>query len=128
MRHAAACSRRCAFNAATPASFARVAQVSNTGASRSTLPPTNALTSSRTSFRRRASTRSTFVNAIAPRWMPSSSTIARCSRVCGITPSSAAITSSAKSMPLAPAVIVCTSLSWPGTSIRPSTSPLSSGT
>ena len=41
---------------------------------------------------------------------------ARCSRVCGITPSSAATTSRKRSMPVAPATIVRTKRSWPGTS------------
>ena len=49
-----------------------------------------------------SSTRSILLNATAPRATPSSSRIARCSRVCGITPSSAATTSSAKSIPHAP--------------------------
>ena len=39
-------------------------------------------------------------------------------------PSSAAIVSSAKSMPLAPASIVCTKRSWPGTSMKPRTAPV----
>ena len=67
-----------------------------------------------------ASTRSDLVSATQPRSMPSRSTIARCSRVCGITPSSAATTSNTKSMPLAPASMLCTKRSWPGTSTKPS--------
>ena len=67
---------------------------------------------------------SILVSATAPRVRPSSSRISRCSRVCGIAPSSAATTSSAKSMPVAPASMVWTSLSWPGTSTKPSTSPI----
>ena len=59
---------------------------------------------------------SVFVSATTPCPRPSSSQIARCSRVCGITPSSAATTSSTRSMPVAPATIVRTSPSWPGTS------------
>ena len=38
-------------------------------------------------------------------------------------PSSAATTSNTKSMPVAPATMVCTSRSWPGTSTKPSFSP-----
>ena len=53
--------------------------------------------------------------------MPSRSTIARCSRVCGITPSSAATTRRTKSIPVAPASMLCTNFSWPGTSTNPST-------
>ena len=45
--------------------------------------------------------------------------MARCSRVCGMTPSSAAMTRSARSIPVAPATIVRTNASWPGTSITP---------
>ena len=48
--------------------------------------------------------------------MCSSEQIARCSRVCGITPSSAAITSMARSMPPTPASMFLTKRSWPGTS------------
>ena len=53
--------------------------------------------------------------------MPSRSRIARCSRVCGMTPSSAATTRSAKSMPVAPASMLLTNRSWPGTSTKPRT-------
>ena len=56
IRHAAAAACRCAFSSATPGSSARTAQVSNTGASWSTLPLRNARTSSCTSCRRCAST------------------------------------------------------------------------
>ncbi len=47
---------------------------------------------------------------------PSSSRIARCSIVCGITPSSAATTSRNRSTPVAPATMVRTKRSCPGTS------------
>lgn len=72
-----------------------------------------------TSVMRAGSTRSILVSATSARRMPSNSTMARCSRVCGITPSSAATTSSTQSMPLAPASMLCTKRSWPGTSIKP---------
>ena len=55
-----------------------------------------------------AMTRSALVSATSAASMPSRSMIARCSSVCGLHPSSAATTSSAKSMPLAPASMVCT--------------------
>ena len=45
--------------------------------------------------------------------------MARCSRVCGMMPSSAATTSSARSTPDAPATMVRTKSSWPGTSTTP---------
>ena len=50
--------------------------------------------------------------------------MARCSRVCGMTPSSAAMTRTTKSMPVAPASMLCTRPSWPGTSTKPMISPL----
>ena len=53
----------------------------------------------------------------------SRSTMARCSRVCGITPSSAATTSSTASMPHTPASMLRTKRSWPGTSTKPSVRP-----
>ncbi len=46
-----------------------------------------------------------------------------CSRVCGITPSSAATTSRNMSIPVAPATIVRTNRSWPGTSTTDSRRP-----
>ena len=79
-----------------------------------------ARTSSATSASQSASTRSLLVSATTPPRTPSSVRIARCSRVCGITPSSAAITSSARSTPVAPASIVRTNASCPGTSTTPS--------
>ena len=80
-----------------------------------------------TSASRSGVARSAFVSAIRPRSMCSRSRIARCSSVCGMTPSSAATTSRAMSMPLAPAAIVCTKRSWPGTSMKPSVKSSSSG-
>src|SRR5712692_4654329 len=73
-------------------------------------------TSSRTSSSHSSSTRSIFVSATTPRRTRSRSRIARCSRVCGMTPSSAATTSRAASMPPTPASIFLIKLSWPGTS------------
>ena len=46
----------------------------------------------------------------------------KCSRVCGITDSSAATTSSTASMPWAPASMLRTKRSWPGTSMNEATS------
>ena len=51
-----------------------------------------------------------------PRGMRSSRQMSKCSRVCGITDSSAATTSSTQSMPPTPASMFCTKRSWPGTS------------
>ena len=52
---------------------------------------------------RPSSATSHLVRAMAQRLMPSRSQMATCSRVCGITPSSAATTSSTRSIPVAPA-------------------------
>ena len=64
------------------------------------------------------------VSATTPRAMPSSPQMSRCSRVCGITPSSAATTSTTRSMPTAPATMVRTKRSCPGTSTTPTVSPV----
>ncbi len=66
--------------------------------------------------RDRASTASTFVTATTPRSTPSSRRIRRCSSVCGLGPSPASTTSRKRSTPVAPATIVRTKRSWPGTS------------
>ncbi|CAM5215576.1 hypothetical protein BTHI11S_04137 [Bosea thiooxidans] len=79
--------------------------------------------SAATSDSRAPSARSAFVSATTVCSIPSSRAMATCSRVCGITPSSAATTSSRRSMPEAPASIVCTNFSWPGTSMKPMTLP-----
>ncbi len=71
----------------------------------------------------RRSTRSVLVSATMPDLMRRSWQIARCSRVCGITPSSAAITSSARSIPPTPASMFFTKRSWPGTSTISITTP-----
>ena len=55
--------------------------------------------------------------------MRSSWQIARCSRVWGITPSSAAITSMTRSIPPTPASMFFTNRSWPGTSTMPRVMP-----
>jgi hypothetical protein len=51
---------------------------------------------------------SALVRATTPCCTPSRSMTARCSTVCGITPSSAAITRRKRSMPVAPATMVRT--------------------
>ena len=69
------------------------------GAWRNELPATSAVTSSRTNPSQAWSTRSALLSTTTPCSMPSRSMIARCSRVCGIGPSSAAITSRTASIP-----------------------------
>ena len=69
------------------------------------------------SSRRSPSTRSALVRATSPLRTWSRSRMARCSRVWGMTPSSAATTSRAMSMPPTPASMLRTKRSWPGTSM-----------
>jgi hypothetical protein len=69
------------------------------------------------------STMSVLVSATTPVEMPSREQISRCSRVWGMTPSSAAMTSTTKSMPAAPATMFFTKRSCPGTSTMPSLLP-----
>ena len=118
---------RCASKAATPGSLSTLAAVGNTGLPASGVAASSAPISRSTCATRSPSARSILVNATAPRVTPSSCKIARCSRVCGITPSSAATTSKAKSMPVTPEAMVRMNFSWPGTSITPSTVPSASG-
>ena len=97
------------------------------GAPAKPLWASRARTSAWASASRSGVTRSHLVSATTPRVSPSRSRMARCSRVCGIGPSSAATTSITWSMPVAPASMLRTSFSWPGTSTKPSTSPSGSG-
>ncbi len=115
----AACSRRCAPSASTP--VPSTDETGNTGQCAAGVPRSRDASCSSTAARRAASTASILVSAITPRVMPSCSRMSRCSSVCGMTPSSAATTSSARSMPVAPASMVCTKRSCPGTSMKPST-------
>ena len=102
----------------SPTPSPRVAETGMMGAWARGVSASSAVTCWVTSCTRASSTRSILVMATTPRSMPSSDRTARCSRVCGITPSSAATSSRAKSMPVAPEIIVCSSFSWPGTSMR----------
>ncbi len=70
-----------------------------------------------------ASATSHLVSTMAPRGMASSRQMWKCSRVCGITDSSAAMTSRTASMPWAPASMLRTNRSWPGTSMNDATAP-----
>ena len=62
---------------------------------------------------------SIFVSTVRPRFTRSSAQMSRCSRVCGITASSAAMTSMTASMPPMPASMFLTNRSCPGTSMNP---------
>ncbi len=122
---ACACASKCWRSASTPSPV--MADTSNIGAPASAVGESNSLTSARTcasrSARVAASSRSTLVMATLALGTPSSESTAKCSRVCGMTPSSAATMSSACAMPVAPASMVCSSFSWPGTSTKPSDTP-----
>ncbi len=104
-----------------------VAEVPTRGAPAYRVSARRARTSSSTRPYHSSSTRSVLVSATTISGTPSSSTISRCSDVCGITPSSAATTRRTTSMPVAPATIVRTKSSWPGTSTTPSWSSSSPG-
>ena len=87
-------------------------------------PGTSSRASSSASSSVSGSTASAFVTATTPCSTPRSRRIARCSCVCGRAPSAASITSRNRSMPVAPATIVRTKRSWPGTSTSDSARPL----
>ena len=91
------------------------------------VPRNTSRTSSCTSASHSSSSmRSIFVSATTPRRTRSKSRIARCSRVCGITASSAATTSIARSIPPTPASMFLMKSSCPGTSTMLTSSPLGS--
>src|SRR5262245_38371742 len=106
-----------AFNSATPAPVA--ADVGTSGASARKLSATNSRTSMDTTSRVVSSTRSHLVSAMTPVVRPRRRRISRCSRVWGMTESSAATTSRARSIPVAPASIFLMNRSCPGTSTTP---------
>ena len=68
-------------------------------------------------------TKSILVNATIPLLICRRSRMARCSRVWGITPSSAAMTRSTASMPQTPASMFSMKSRWPGTSTMPTSEP-----
>ncbi len=88
-----------------------------TGASHATAEPRSRdSTSLSTRSSHSSSARSALVIATTPLRTPRNSRIARCSAVWSITPSSAATTMRATSIPVAPATMLRTKSSWPGTS------------
>src|SRR6185436_19016710 len=89
------------------------------GAPENGVPARSSPTSSSASSRRSGVTRSTLVSATRPEGMPRSEQTARCSRVCGFTPSSAATTRSITRMPPRPARALWRNRSCPGTSTKP---------
>ena len=99
------------------------AETGTSGASARKVPVKYCRTSSVTSSSHSGSTRSILVRTISPRSTPSSRQISKCSRVWGMMPSSAAMTKATRSMPAAPATMLRTNFSWPGTSTIPSRCP-----
>ena len=93
------------------------------GADSRNVPASVARTSSAASSTSSGSTMSIFVSATSPRFTPRICMIARCSLVCGMTPSSAATTSTTRSMPVAPATMFLMKRSCPGTSTMPTHRP-----
>ena len=117
--------RRAARSSSSPSPV--TAEVATGGSQRTRLVARRVATSARTNSSHSASTASRLVSTGIPRAMPNSSTIARCSSVCGISPSSAAITRRATSIPVAPASMLRTKPSWPGTSTTLAWTPSPSG-
>ena len=100
-----------------------LADTGRIGAPARNVSRTEPATSSRTSSSQSGSTRSALVSAMSPALMCNREQIARCSRVWGITPSSAAMTSIARSIPPTPASMFLTNRSCPGTSTISMVSP-----
>ena len=100
------------------------AETASTGEPSSDVPLTAAVTSSFTRLSHSPPTRSALVSTTRPRRTSSRSTMSRCSRVCGMTPSSDAITSRTASSPCAPASMLRMKRAWPGTSTIPISRPL----
>lgn len=94
-----------------------------TGAPSRNDPATNSSTSISTNSINSPSTKSDFVITTTPVRNPNSRQMSKCSLVCGFTDSSAATTSITKSIPVAPATIVFTNRSCPGTSTNPARTP-----
>ena len=83
------------------------------------VPLTNSRTSSWTRASQSFSTMSILVRTMSPFFTCRRSQMARCSRVWGMMPSSAAMTSITMSMPPTPASMFLIRPSWPGTSTMP---------
>ena len=93
-----------------------VAEVRTIAAPSRNDPRTSERMSSSTMSIQPGSARSHFVMTTRPPERPRSRRISRCSRVCGMTESSAATISMARSSPDAPASMLRMNRSWPGTS------------
>ena len=95
-----------------------------TGACSRNVPCSSSFTSSSTNSSHSSSTRSHLFSTIMLFSIPRRFRISICSLVCGIIPSSAAITNRTRSIPTTPATMLLINLSCPGTSIIPARSPL----
>ena len=111
-------STRASRNSTSPVPvFALTATI---GAAARNVPVKNSANSSLTRSSNSGSTRSALFNAMTPERSPNKRQISKCSRVCGISDSSAAITNITMSIPAAPASMFLMKRSWPGTSTKPS--------
>ena len=99
------------------------AETATSGACDKLVGASNSATSALTRLSHSSSTMSFLVMTAIPFFILSRSRIARCSLVWGITPSLAATTSKAKSMPPTPASIFLMKRSCPGTSTIPTSWP-----
>ena len=89
------------------------------GASSRKLPSQYSRTSSVTISSHSSSTISFLVITMIPCFTPSRRQISKCSSVCGMIPSSAAMIKATISIPATPATMFLTNFSWPGTSTIP---------
>src|SRR5437660_9113920 len=116
--------RKAFFKSSSPARVLALTAI--IGASSRNDPRKYSWASSRTNSSVSVSTRSLLVSATTPRLTPSRRQISKCSRVCGLMDSSAATTSSSTSIPAAPASMLLTNRSCPGTSTKPKRTSFSS--
>ena len=116
-------SRSAARRSSSPAPVRADTEI--TGACSRNDPATSSRTSRRTSSNVSSSTRSDLVRTTMPCSTCRRRQMSKCSRVCGITDSSAATIRSTQSSPPTPASIVFTNRSWPGTSTNATVSPSS---
>ena len=115
---AAAATRAC-FKRSNPAPDTELTGIMGALRAERNDPRRNSSTSNFTTSSVSRSTRSDFVSTAMPRRTASSRQMSKCSLVCGLIPSSAATTSSTKSIPPTPASMLRTKRSWPGTSTKP---------
>ena len=118
---AATASARASVNSGNPNPASTL--ISTRGEFSRKVPAVNFFRSSRTNSIQSDSAKSHLVRATRPLFRPSSRRISKCSLVWGMTPSSAATTRRAISMPAEPANMFLMKRSWPGTSTTPARRP-----